>query len=360
MKAFPFRRRALAVAAAFTLIMGACAAVSPAKTDGEAADDPVQEPATASQIIADHTVVDRYASIPDEYIARVKSMWLDVPGESHSAGYRNGLALLNAASPRFAVGVAEGGTPEAPTTAHLRVSKATWGDVDSASGWVYGYGEEDWYTSDAAVARTKAHLDYCSAHGLTVAAFGFGWCWDMTWTNDPGGGLDPVSKVHWAGSSDGGPDGNRIWGLDAADEALTVNRVCMDTYLAATQAYIDHCAAKGYATKVFFTTGPIEGASEENAYQRFLKHQRIRDYVKADKSRILFDYADILSYNNAGQQATETWTNPNDGASCTFPTYHAGNGDDSENDGDHIGSAGALRLGKALWWMLARMAGWSG
>ena len=29
-------------------------------------------------------------------------------------------------------------------------------------------------------------------------------------------------------------------------------------------------------------------------------------------------------------------------------------------DGDHIGEAGALRLGKALWWMLARMSGWDG
>ena len=29
-------------------------------------------------------------------------------------------------------------------------------------------------------------------------------------------------------------------------------------------------------------------------------------------------------------------------------------------DHDHIGERGALRLGKALWWMLARLAGWDG
>jgi len=29
-------------------------------------------------------------------------------------------------------------------------------------------------------------------------------------------------------------------------------------------------------------------------------------------------------------------------------------------DGDHIGQRGALRLAKAMWWMLARMAGWNG
>jgi hypothetical protein len=27
-------------------------------------------------------------------------------------------------------------------------------------------------------------------------------------------------------------------------------------------------------------------------------------------------------------------------------------------DGDHIGERGALRLAKAMWWMLARIAGW--
>jgi hypothetical protein len=313
-----------------------------------------------TQIIADHTVVDRYDDIPAEYIAKVKAMWLDVPGESHSAGYRNGLTYLSQADPTYAVSVTEDGEPEAPTTAHLRVSKATWGDVGSASGWIYGYGEEDWYTSATAVTRTKAHLDYCNSNGRAIAAIGFGWCWDMTWTNDPGGGLDPVHKVHWAGSSDGGPEGNLIWGLDAEDEALTGNSVCMDTYLEATQAYIDLCTAKGWDTKVFFTTGPIEGASEENAYQRFLKHERIRDYVKADEGRILFDYADILSYNDAGDLATESWLNPNDGKTYAFPTYHTDNGDDSPEDGDHIGNAGALKLGKALWWMLARMAGWQG
>lgn len=29
-------------------------------------------------------------------------------------------------------------------------------------------------------------------------------------------------------------------------------------------------------------------------------------------------------------------------------------------DGDHIGRIGALRVAKAMWWMLARIAGWDG
>ena len=35
------------------------------------------------QIIADHSVVDRFDDIPQYYIDAVKKMWLVVPGESH-------------------------------------------------------------------------------------------------------------------------------------------------------------------------------------------------------------------------------------------------------------------------------------
>lgn len=319
----------------------------------------------AGPIIADHTVVDQYADIPQAYLDLIKKMWVSVPGESHSYAYRRGCELLQDADSRFQVNVLEDGTPEAYTDQHLRMSRATWGDVDNASGWHYGYGEEDWYTSDTAIQRTKAHLTYCHAHGPTLAAMGFGWCWDMTWQNDPGGTTDPVHQVQWAGSSEGGPDGSLRWGLDAGDETLTGNSVCMDTYLGATQQYIDHCQANGYLTKVFFTTGPVDGGgnTDENGYQRHLKHEHLRNYVKANNSRILFDYADILCWSNAGDQQTTEWTD-HGGTPRTYQVIHddnmndlAGNYDDSVG---HIGERGALRLAKALWWMLARLAGWDG
>jgi len=185
-------------------------------------------------------------------------MWLDVPGESHSYGYRRGLELLSALDSRFAVNVTEWGAPESYTDQHLRVSKATWGDVDGDSNWVYGYGEEDWYTSGLAVQRTKAHMTYCYNNDLQIAAVGFGWCWDMTSANPPGGGIDPVYQVRWAGSSVGGPEGKLRWGLDAGDYPLTGNSVCMDTYLDVTQQYVDYAQGNALGTKVFFTTGPVD------------------------------------------------------------------------------------------------------
>lgn len=321
--------------------------------------------AAAEPIIADHTAVAQYDKIPQRYLDKVKAMWVSVAGESHSSGYRKGALLLQELDPRFVAKVRESGTPDGPTSAALRLSRATWGDLTNATGWRYGYGEEDWFTSSTSLLRTRASLDYAHSHGLPLAAFGFGWCWDMTADNSPGGGIDPVYQVRWAGRSYNGPQGSRRWGLDDGDTTLTGNTVSIDTYLAATESYIAHCRANGYPTLVFFTTGPVDGGGNtgENGYQRHLKHERIRDYVRAGSDRVLFDYADILCWSDAGTSKTVTWRDWG-GTLQTFPYIHDDNMLDLAGgyaeDGDHIGQRGALRLAKALWWMLARQAGWDG
>ena len=309
--------------------------------------------AATGPIIANHAAVDRCADIPQAYIDEVKKMWLDVPGESHSSGYRIGCQLLENQDGKYAVSVQESGTPEGYTDQYLRVSRASWGDVGHTTGWRYGYGEEDWYTSAQAVTQTKAHLTYANTNGFEIAAMGFGWCWDMTWTNAPGGGVDSAYQVRWAGSSVGGPEGNLRWGLDSGDQALTENSVCMDTYLQATEEYIAHCDANSYPTAVFFTTGPVDGGGNtgESGYQRHLKHEYIRNHVMAN-NRILFDYADILTWGNDGTQNTVTW-NDHGGTTRAFPYIHPDNMKDLDGtyaeDGDHIGERGALRLAKAMW-----------
>ncbi len=273
------------------------------------------------QVIADHTKVDKFQDIPQQYIDEVKKMWLVVAGESHSAGYRAGLEVLETLYPAYAVSVKESGTPEAYTTSHLRASRATWGDIDHSSGWIYSYGEEDWccfydyptYTyNPVAVARTKAGITYSNTHSLNISAIGFGHCYD---------------------------DGENLY----------------QSYLRATQEYVDYCSTNGYSTKVFFTTGPIDDYMSSGAagYEQYLKWEHIRDYIKDHPANIFFDYADILSYNDDGQQETASW----DGH--TYPVIHP---DNLEGDytGGHIGTVGALRLAKATWWMLARIAGWDG
>ena len=266
-----------------------------------------------SQIIADHTVVDKYDDIPQYYIDQVKKMWLVYAGESHSKAVRTGLELLESINPKYQVNIAESGTPESYTNSHLRASRATWGNLTSSTGWIYSYGEEDWFTSSTAINRTKAGITYCNTHSLEIAAMGFGWCWD--------------------------PE------INTTDE--------FNMYLNATEEYITHCTNNSYSSKIFFTTGPVDGYTRLIGYSKYLGYELIRAHVSNGNNRILFDYADILCYDDNSEVPNTT---SYDGH--VYPIITTTNLLPDQTG--HISNAGALRLAKAMWWMLARIAGWDG
>ncbi|MBN1416832.1 MAG: fibronectin type III domain-containing protein, partial [Bacteroidales bacterium] len=264
------------------------------------------------QIIADHSVVDLYADIPQQWIDSVKTMWLSYAGESHSGAVRGGLWTLGNMDATYAVSIVDEGIPEAYTDQHLRASRATWGDINNDSGWIYNYGENDWFTSELAITRTKAGITYCNTNNLTISAFGFGWCWDT-----------------WIATSDQFQD-----------------------YLDATQQYIDYCH-DSINTQVFFTTGTVDTYFGETGYLKHLGYEQIRNYVRSDPARVLFDYADILCYDNGSETPnTTTWEE------YTYPVITTANVEPATTG--HISPVGALRLAKAMWWMLARIAGWDG
>jgi len=267
------------------------------------------------QIIADHTVVDKYDDIPQQYIDEVKKMWLSYAGQSHSEAIRDGLEELEAINPTYAVNITESGTPEAYTTSHLRSSGATWGSYSKSSGWIYNYGTYSWFVQSLGITRTKAGINYCNNNNLTIGAFGFGWCWDSE--------------------------------IDSSSEFLK--------YINATKEYVDYCSDNSINTRVFFTTGTVDGGEDtygETGYNKHLGYEQIRDYVEASDNLVLFDYADILCYNDAGDVNTLSWSGH------TYPVIHPDNMDGGYTG--HIGMNGAVRLAKAMWWMLARMAGWDG
>ena len=88
----------------------------------------------------------------------------------------------------------------------------------------------------------------------------------------------------------------------------------------ATQAYIDYCASNSIPTKIFFTTGPDGSGGilpPSYNYTLYLRSQQIRTYVAADPTRILFDFEDILCYND-GQDRLNTETYEGH----TFPVYN--------------------------------------
>lgn len=298
-----------------------------------------------SQIIVDHTVIDRFDDIPAFYINEAKKMLIAFPGESHSAAYRRGMELLEASNPLYACNV---GTAEPYTTSHVRVENY---------GWTGEYVFWMWYAlSPRPSAWLKNDITAYKNAGHPFRVLGFGWCNDMATSDHISSGVDPVYGVHWYGRSELGPDGDNCWGLDAGDNQITGNRVNLTTYFGAMEELITHCATNSPTTKMVFTTGPVDiPAGEwkgECGYQGHLKHEAIRSYVRASSTRILFDYADILCYDDDGGTATQTWNGH------TYPGITAKNlGDQSIG---HIGSAGAIRLAKAQWWLLARLAGWDG
>ena len=296
-----------------------------------------------AQIIADHTVVDLYDDIPEQWMDSVKTMLVDIAGESHSEGYRDGMELLEEEDAAYQVTTYTSARP-AYSTEYVRLG---------AHGWI---GEAKFFTSTSAITAYKTLITDQNETSNPYDVMGFGWCYDMD-RGGSGGTVDPVYDVRWSGSTEGGPDGDMEWGLDAGDVSLTGNSVTMDTYLDAVKQYQHLCTDSGYSTTIVFTTGPVDmyGGTEEG-FQREIKHDYIRDYVAADETRILFDYADILCWNNDGEYYTSTW---DDGGE---DREHANIHPDNLEGGytAHIGNVGALRLGKAMWWMLARIAGWDG
>jgi len=304
--------------------------------------------ANYSQIVADHTVVDRYDDIPEYYIDEVKKMLVWVGGMSHSLGYQKGINLLELLDPDFQATTWMGDPPPAYSSSYLRLGRPWMSNVNF---WL-----ED-------VGSYCSVIDGQNSSGNPYTVIINGWSYETTWNNAPGGGLDPIYGIHWAG------DANGRWGLDAADQALTGNLTCMDTYLSAINAYNAYFVAHDIPTHAIFSTGPVdENAGTENGFQRELKNQFIRNYVSENPSRILFDYADILVHNNSGERNQATWND--DGILRPHDQIHPDNQldydvswhivDENDADGDHIGEVGALRLAKAIWWLLARIAGWDG
>lgn len=306
-------------------------------------------------IVADHNAVEEYTDIPEFYKDKVKTMLLNIVGESHSRGYRYGLQLLEDVDDSYACDIRfSKQNPLEPGTLALRAHAA----IRTASSWDNWVGEEDFWTTTWAVDQLKNHLDYCrTTLENPISVIGFAWCYDMTYTYAPQSDYtDPEFGCKWFGGSkcwDGEAFVERgAWGIDATDSAaLGGYRVTLQQYLRTIDALRSYSASVAV-----YTTSPMDGSDNtgERGYQRQIKNNYIREYIADNEMAVLFDYADIVSYNDEGVQQTTTWDDH------TFPVIHPDNyGTYNGGEGDcHLSEAGCLRLGKALWWMLARIAGW--
>jgi len=138
-----------------------------------------------AQIVADHSIVDHFTEIPQQYIDSVKKMLVSIPGESHASGYRIGQNLLELIDDTYQVETYWDFDPPSATDQNLRFG-------------MHRQAGEDFFFSQSRIIELKGEISDQNATGNPFHVMGFGWCWDMTHDNDPGGTIDPVHQVRWA------------------------------------------------------------------------------------------------------------------------------------------------------------------
>jgi hypothetical protein len=124
-----------------------------------------------------------------------------------------------------------------------------------------------------------------------------------------------------------------------------------------TQAYLDSIMVleSEYPGVVFIYMTNNAQATGSSGYNRHLRNEQIRQHCLAN-SKVLFDFADLDSwwYDPVGEMWEHaTYEYGGDTVNVEHPQF---NGDQA----GHTTYESCEQKGRAVWWMLARLAGWSG
>lgn len=108
--------------------------------------------------------------------------------------------------------------------------------------------------------------------------------------------------------------------------------------------------------KFIYMTGHLDGTGWGGNLN--LRNQQIRDYVK-NNNKILFDFADIETYDLNGVSHLDD--NPRASDACEWcSVWSANHTCPSCGDCAHSQCLNCYNKAKAFWWLMARLAGWSG
>jgi hypothetical protein len=251
-------------------------------------------------ILADHNSVQAFPGLSASDISNVKGMVLLNIGQSHGTQIPHGLQTLQSQNATYGVTVYNGEITGA-ANGTLRVGT---GLRTAGGGWQTYNGPDEFWNTTEGLNNVRRTLDYYAVQGITVDAVLHTWCWHFqSWT---------------AGQ--------------------------VDAYFIAMEQLESE-----YPGITFIYMTDTDDSTGAAGYNRHLRNQQVRAYCQAH-AKVLYDFGELETWSADGlTQATYSYN------AQAIPVWH-GDWQGSPQYG-HISDTACTMKAKAMWWLLAEVAG---